>query len=62
MGDVAEDEDRRSDPGAAQLDRFVDAGDTQPDRATCERGFRDRHGTVAIRVRLDDREQPDVAA
>src|SRR4030095_4352205 len=53
-GDAAEDEDRRRDPGSAQLERFVETGDREVVDARGDESARHRHRAVAVRVRLDD--------
>src|SRR5262249_15833911 len=53
-GDAAEDEDRRRDPGAAELERLVEAGDREMVDARGDERAGHRHRPVAVRIRLDD--------
>src|SRR4029077_11940547 len=56
---AAEDDDRRIDAGAPELDALGDARDAEPPRARVEERARRRDRAAAVRVRLHHSEHRD---
>ena len=56
LPDPPHDEDRLRDPGAPQLQAFLDDGDGEAGRALLREAPGDVHRAVPVRVGLDDRE------